>query len=57
MKARVQTFSGEEKVIEVELIWFVDGEPVRVWGEGHKFDMREEPFTLEGSEMFSVSPT
>ena len=45
LQARVQTFFGE-RVLVVEYLWCWNGVPERIWGDGYKFKMDEEPFEL-----------
>lgn len=45
LQARVQTFVGE-RIIVVDHLWCGNGIPIRVWGDGYKFKMDEEPFEL-----------
>jgi len=53
--ATVRLFSGDNKMLIVDHIWFLHGKPERIYGhdvEGRyfKFKMDEEPFTLIFSE-------
>jgi len=50
LQARVQTFSDGERVITVEHLWCYQGKPERVWGDGFKYKMDEEPFELFWAE-------
>lgn len=48
--AKVKTFAEGEIIIKVDKVWYWNEEPLRIFGNGYKFKMDEEPFKLFETE-------
>lgn len=44
--AKVTLFDGSTKMINVEKIVYFNNLPLRIYGDGYKFKMDEEPFKI-----------